>query len=31
VNFQGFIEGGAEEGAGAVAEILDDFKNGVFP
>jgi monoamine oxidase len=30
-NFQGFMEGGAEEGARAANEILDDFKNGVFP
>jgi len=30
-NFQGFMEGGAEEGARAANEILVDFKNGVFP
>jgi monoamine oxidase len=30
-NFQGFMEGGAEEGARAAQEILDDFKNGIFP
>jgi monoamine oxidase len=30
-NFQGFMEGGAEEGARAAGEILDDFKNGIFP
>ena len=30
-NFQGFMEGGAEEGARAANEILDDFKNGIFP
>jgi monoamine oxidase len=30
-NFQGFMEGGAEEGARAAKEILDDFKNGIFP
>jgi hypothetical protein len=27
----GFMEGGAEEGARAAKEILDDFKNGIFP
>jgi len=31
INFQGFMEGGAEEGARAASEILDDFKNGIFP
>jgi monoamine oxidase len=31
INFQGFMEGGAEEGARAANEILDDFKNGIFP
>jgi monoamine oxidase len=31
INFQGFMEGGAEEGARAANEIIDDFKNGVFP
>jgi hypothetical protein len=25
------MEGGAEEGARAAKEILDDFKNGIFP
>ena len=30
-NFQGFMEGGAEEGARAANEILDDFKNGILP
>jgi len=30
-NFQGFMEGGAEEGARAANEILADFKNGIFP
>src|SRR5216683_1898064 len=30
-NFQGFMEGGAEEGARAANEIIDDFKNGIFP
>jgi monoamine oxidase len=30
-NFQGFMEGGAAEGARAAGEILDDFKNGIFP
>ena len=31
VNFQGFMEGGAEEGARAGNEILNDFKKGVIP
>jgi monoamine oxidase len=31
INFQGFMEGGAQEGARAANEILDDFKNGIFP
>ncbi len=31
INFQGFMEGGAEEGARAANEIIDDFKNGIFP
>ncbi|HEV2475194.1 MAG TPA: FAD-dependent oxidoreductase [Candidatus Dormibacteraeota bacterium] len=31
VNFQGFMEGGAEEGARAANEILNDFKKGVIP
>src|SRR2546427_8088505 len=30
-NFQGFMEGGAEEGARAAREIIDDFKVGMFP
>jgi monoamine oxidase len=30
-NFQGFMEGGAEEGARAANEILDDLKAGIFP
>ena len=30
-NFQGFMEGGAEEGQRAAKEILDDFKDGIFP
>jgi monoamine oxidase len=30
-NFQGFMEGGAAEGARAAKEILDDFKKGIFP
>jgi monoamine oxidase len=31
INFQGFMEGGAEEGARAANEILTDYKNGIFP
>ncbi|HYS03236.1 MAG TPA: NAD(P)/FAD-dependent oxidoreductase [Candidatus Eisenbacteria bacterium] len=31
INFQGFMEGGAEEGARAANEILADFKAGIFP
>ncbi len=32
INFQGFMEGGAEEGARAVnMEILSDYKAGIFP
>jgi monoamine oxidase len=32
INFQGFMEGGAEEGARAVnMEILADYKAGIFP
>jgi len=31
VNFQGFMEGGAEEGARAANEVLNDFKKGVIP
>jgi monoamine oxidase len=30
-NFQGFMEGGAEEGVRAANEILGDFKKGIFP
>ncbi len=29
--FQGFMEGGAEEGARAAGEILADYKAGIFP
>ncbi len=29
--FQGFMEGGAEQGARAAQEILDDYKAGIFP
>jgi monoamine oxidase len=32
INYQGFMEGGAEEGARAVnMEILSDYKAGIFP
>ena len=31
INFQGFMEGGAEEGARAANEVLNDFKKGVIP
>jgi monoamine oxidase len=31
INFQGFMEGGAQEGARASNEILSDYKAGVFP
>jgi monoamine oxidase len=31
INFQGFMEGGAEEGARAANEILSDYKSGIFP
>jgi monoamine oxidase len=31
INFQGFMEGGAEEGARAANEILADYKAGMFP
>ena len=31
INFQGFMEGGAQEGARAANEILTDYKNGIFP
>lgn len=30
-NFQGFMEGGAEEGARAAGEILSDYKAGILP
>jgi monoamine oxidase len=30
-NFQGFMEGGAEEGARAAGEIITDHSNGIFP
>ncbi|HKW58257.1 MAG TPA: NAD(P)/FAD-dependent oxidoreductase [Candidatus Dormibacteraeota bacterium] len=30
-NFQGFMEGGAEEGARAANEIIGDYKAGIFP
>ncbi|HEX8996811.1 MAG TPA: NAD(P)/FAD-dependent oxidoreductase [Ktedonobacterales bacterium] len=31
INFQGFMEGGAEEGNRAANEILNDYKAGIFP
>ena len=31
INFQGFMEGGAQEGARAANEILSDYKGVVFP
>ena len=31
INFQGYMEGGAQEGARAANEILDDYKAGIFP
>ncbi|HEX9096937.1 MAG TPA: NAD(P)/FAD-dependent oxidoreductase [Candidatus Dormibacteraeota bacterium] len=31
INFQGFMEGGAEEGARAAGEIISDLKAGIFP
>jgi monoamine oxidase len=31
INFQGFMEGGAQEGARAATEILDDYKAGIHP
>jgi monoamine oxidase len=31
INFQGFMEGGAEEGNRAANEILSDYKKGIFP
>ena len=31
INFQGFMEGGAEEGARAAGEIITDYSNGIFP
>jgi monoamine oxidase len=30
-NYQGFMEGGTEEGARAANEILADYKAGIFP
>jgi len=30
-NFQGYMEGGAEQGARAANEILTDYKAGIFP
>ena len=30
-DFQGYMEGGAAEGARAAGEILDDYKVGIFP
>jgi len=30
-DFQGFLEGGASEGARAAGEILSDYKAGIFP
>jgi monoamine oxidase len=30
-SFQGFMEGGAEEGQRAASEILSDYQNGIFP
>ena len=30
-DFQGYMEGGAEEGARAANEILNDYKAGIFP
>jgi len=31
IDFQGFMEGGAQEGARAANEILSDYKAGLFP
>jgi monoamine oxidase len=31
INFQGYMEGGASEGARAANEILSDYKSGIFP
>ncbi len=31
INFEGFMEGGAQEGARAAGEILSDYKAGIFP
>jgi len=31
IEFQGFMEGGAQEGARAAGEILDDYKAGIYP
>jgi monoamine oxidase len=31
INFQGYMEGGASEGARAANEILSDYKSGIVP
>ena len=31
INFQGFMQGGAQEGQRAANEILSDYKSGLFP
>jgi monoamine oxidase len=31
INFQGFMEGGAEEGARAAQEVQGDYASGIFP
>jgi monoamine oxidase len=31
INYQGYMEGGAEEGVRAANEILSDYKAGIFP
>jgi monoamine oxidase len=31
IEFQGFMQGGAQEGARAAQEILSDYKSGIFP
>jgi monoamine oxidase len=31
INFQGFMEGGAEEGTRAAQEIQSDYASGIFP
>ena len=31
INFQGFMEGGAEEGARAAGEIIGDYNTGAIP